>query len=135
MKKTNKITSITGAGTWDSQYGTMYRFEIEMENGDVGQALTKKEDQDTYIIGDTIEYEFTDGKFPKIKRVYEKPNGVPSNDTVQNLIVRQVAFKCSVDLIISKGGDVSNIMDYTDIFTDFILTGKKPELKEQEMSF
>ena len=122
MKKTNKITSITGAGTWDSQYGTMYRFEIEMENGDVGQALTKKEDQDTYIIGDTIEYEFTDGKFPKIKRVYEKPNGVPSNDTVQNLII-------------SKGGDVSNIMDYTDIFTDFILTGKKPELKEQEMSF
>ena len=72
MKK-SKITNVASSGTWDSQYGVMYRFEITMDNGDVGQALTKREQQETYVIGDTIAYEFTDGKFPKIKRVFDNP--------------------------------------------------------------
>ncbi len=135
MKKTSKVANVTGAGTWDSQYGVMYRFEITMENGDVGQALTKKEQQDTYVIGDTIEYEFTDGKFPKIKRVFDKPNSfAPKPNINQDIIVRQVAFKGAVEFICSQGGDINKLMDYTDIFNKFILTGERPEVV-QEMPF
>jgi hypothetical protein len=138
MKKTNKIKKVTGVGTWDGQYGMMYRFEVEMENGDAGQVLTKKEQQETYVTGDTIDYEFTDGKFPKIKRIFENSfnnSSTPkSNNVNQDIIVRQVAFKGAVEFVCSQGGDLNKILDYTDIFNKFILTGEKPTISS-EMPF
>jgi len=138
MKKSSKITNVVGAGTWDGQYGTMYRFEVEMENGDAGQVLTKKEQQETYVIGDTINYEFIDGKFPRIKRLFDNPlNNTPSpkaNNVNQDIIVRQVAFKGAVEFVCSQGGDLNKVLNYTDIFNKFILTGERPE-SVQEMPF
>lgn len=133
-KKSGKINQVTGAGTWDSPYGTMYRYEITMDNGDVGQALTKKEQQETYVIGDTIDYEFTDGKFPKIKRVFEEQQTFQKKSVNQDIIVRQVAFKGAIDLVSNNGGDINKVMDLTDVFNKFILTGERPQVSE-EMPF
>jgi len=132
MLKTSTVTNVSAAGTWDSdQYGTFYKFEIQFENGDLGQALCKIEAQETYIIGDKITYEFTDGKFPKVKRVRENPIQKQPINNNQDIIVRQVAFKGAVEFVCSNGGGLDDILNYTDIFNTFILTGDKPETSDK----
>ena len=39
--KKSIVTRVTGNGTWEGNYGLMYKFEIEMENGDIGENLSK----------------------------------------------------------------------------------------------
>jgi hypothetical protein len=34
MEKTSKVTNVAGIGTWNGQYGVMYKFEVSFENGD-----------------------------------------------------------------------------------------------------
>ena len=36
MKKST-VTRVAGNGTWEGKYGLMYKFEVEMENGDIGE--------------------------------------------------------------------------------------------------
>jgi len=69
MTKNSKVIRVTGNGTWEGQYGLMYKFEIEMENGDIGEYMTKSQAQTKFIEGQQTDYEFTDGQFPKIKPV------------------------------------------------------------------
>ena len=33
MEKKSKVNGVTANGTWDSKYGTMYKFEVSFENG------------------------------------------------------------------------------------------------------
>ena len=68
MKKA-VVKNVQGNGTWEGQYGIMYKFEVEMDNGDIGEYSSKSENQNKFIVGQDTEYEFIDGKFPKIKPV------------------------------------------------------------------
>jgi hypothetical protein len=34
MEKTSKVTNVAGIGTWNGNYGVMYKFEVSFENGD-----------------------------------------------------------------------------------------------------
>ncbi|QDP63645.1 MAG: hypothetical protein Unbinned3987contig1001_21 [Prokaryotic dsDNA virus sp.] len=67
--KKSIVTRVTGNGTWDGNYGLMYKFEIEMENGDIGENLSKSQEC-KFKEGEETEYEFTEknGYF-KIKPV------------------------------------------------------------------
>ena len=70
MIKKSKVTRVTGNGTWEGKYGLMYKFEIEMENGDIGEYSAKMEKQLKFIEGEEVEYEFIGGDWPKIKPVW-----------------------------------------------------------------
>jgi len=102
--KNSKVTNVQPNGTWDGNYGLMYKFEISFENGDVGEYSSKNKLQDKFIVGQQTDYEYTDGKFPKVKPVYIKPdnfNKSSYNSTKQdvdknNSISRAVAFKGSI---------------------------------------
>tara|TARA_R110002020_G_scaffold272706_1_gene487764 strand:- start:425 stop:862 length:438 start_codon:yes stop_codon:yes gene_type:complete len=75
MIKKSKVTNVQGGGTWspkDNPDKIFYGFEVEMENGDIGQYSSIKQDQDKFVVGQEVEYEFTGGKFPKVKPVYQK---------------------------------------------------------------
>jgi len=77
--QTSKITNKQGQGNWPSKYGLMYKWDIEFENGDCGEANTKDEDGKSYIVGETIDYEITDtdhGKRIKKLQVAGSPNSV-----------------------------------------------------------
>ncbi len=106
----SKVMAVTGNGTWEGSYGTMYKFEIVFQDGSVGEYSSKSKDQNKFEVGTETEFEYTSGKFPKVKPVYAQPNtqggfsgGVsPSkafgkSDDVQNKIVRQSMLKASVD--------------------------------------
>ena len=69
MTKKSKVLRVAGNGTWEGKYGLMYKFEVEMENGDIGEYSSKSKDQTKFIEGQETEYEFLDGQFPKIKPV------------------------------------------------------------------
>ena len=100
--KNSKVTSVQSNGTWEGKYGMMYKFEIGFENGDVGEYSSKNKDQDKFNIGSKTDYEYTDGKFPKVKPVYIKPDNFnqsspQKSDDVQKLIVKQSSLKAAVD--------------------------------------
>ena len=100
--KNSIVKSIQPNGTWEGKYGLMYKFEIGFENGDVGEYSSKNKEQDKFNIGSKTDYEYIDGKFPKVKPVYMKPDSFnqssPKQDVnVNNSIARAVAFKGAVE--------------------------------------
>ena len=103
--KNSKVTNVQPNGTWDGNYGLMYKFEISFENGDVGEYSSKNKLQDKFIVGQQTDYEYTDGKFPKVKPVYIKPdnfnkssyNSNKQDVNKNNSIARAVAFKGAID--------------------------------------
>tara|TARA_R110002012_G_C11676454_1_gene613808 strand:- start:9612 stop:10106 length:495 start_codon:yes stop_codon:yes gene_type:complete len=103
--KKSKVVSVQSNGTWEGNFGTMYKFEIVFQNGDVGEYSSKSQDQNKFEIGTETEYEYINGKYPKVKPHYSKPfnasngtsNSFGKSDDVQTKIVRQSMLKASVD--------------------------------------
>ena len=57
--KNSKITALQSNGTWETKRGdTMYSFEIQFEDEQVGQCNAKTAEP-PYAIGDTVFYEVT----------------------------------------------------------------------------
>jgi len=103
--KSSKVVSVQSNGTWEGSYGTMYKFEIVFQNGDVGEYSSKSQDQNKFEVGAEKEYEYTGGKFPKVKPVYQQKSsgfgGAKSfggnDDKRQQMIIAQSSLKASVD--------------------------------------
>jgi len=74
MIKTSKVKSVQANGTWEGKFGLMYKFEVSFENGDTGEYSSKSQDQTKFVEGQEAEYEYTDGKFPKVKPFYAQPS-------------------------------------------------------------
>tara|TARA_R110001599_G_scaffold97678_2_gene251794 strand:+ start:445 stop:978 length:534 start_codon:yes stop_codon:yes gene_type:complete len=51
-----KIKTIQANGTWEGKYGTMYQFEVEMEDSTVGEANAKTPTP-PYSVGSTVWYD------------------------------------------------------------------------------
>jgi len=76
------VVSITPNGTWDSKYGhVMYKFEVKMDNGEVGEYSSSKYTSETdpsfpFKVGVPTPYEYTPHeKFPKIAPVKKEWTG------------------------------------------------------------
>lgn len=55
--KTATIQHATGDGTWESQYGLMYSYELHLSNGETIKVNAKK--PDAFHAGQSINYELT----------------------------------------------------------------------------
>ena len=130
MNKKSKVVSVQANGTWEGKYGVMYKYEVAFENGDAGEYSSKSAEQNKFVEGQETEYEFIDGKFPKVKPVSNFQQGgftaAPKNDKVQEYIVKQSSLKCSVDYVIANGGDEARVIELAEMFTAWVLEGKKP---------
>ena len=137
MTKKSVVTQAQANGTWEGKFGIMYKYEISFENGDSGEYSSKSQDQTKFVVGQDTEYEFIHGKFPKVKPVNTFQQGgftpKPSNDKVQEYIVKQSSLKCATDFVIANGGDQSKVIDIAEIFTNWVMKGEKP--KNNEMPF
>ena len=58
-----KIKNVQGNGNWESKYGLLYSFEIELSDGVIGTANGKTPEY-RFKVGDEVEYEIS-GKSPK----------------------------------------------------------------------
>ena len=126
MVKNSVVKEVQANGTWEGQYGLMYKFEVTFDNGDCGQCLCKT-DSCKFVVGESASYEYTGGKYPKVKYVsdFQKGGNAPKQD-VQEYIIRQSSLKCATDYVIANGGDTNTIINYADIFTQWVLSGKVP---------
>lgn len=129
--KNSIVKSVQPNGTWDGNYGMMYKFEIGFENGDVGEYSSKNKDQDKFNIGQQTDYEYIGGKFPKVKPVYIKPesfnksfnNSVNENPDRQKLIVRQSSLKSAVEYNSNCSAD--EVLDNAQTFYDWVMGANK----------
>ena len=130
MIKKSVVKQAQANGTWEGKYGVMYKHEIAFENGDSGEYSSKDQNQTKFVVGQETEYEYIDGKYPKVKPENNFQQGnfsaAPKSDKVQEYIVKQSSLKCAVDYVIANGGDTKTILDTAEIFTNWVLKGEKP---------
>jgi hypothetical protein len=142
MIKKSVVTYSQSNGTWQGKFGLMYKHEITFDNGDSGEYSSKEQNQTKFVVGQETEYEFTDGKYPKVKPVNNwQPNAQatstpkPTNDKVQEYIIKQSSLKCAVDYVIANGGDERRVIEVAEMFTNWVLKGEKPQEQPQDMPF
>tara|TARA_R110001599_G_scaffold88633_2_gene235444 strand:+ start:168 stop:593 length:426 start_codon:yes stop_codon:yes gene_type:complete len=131
MEKKSKVVSVQSNGTWEGQYGVMYKYEVAFENGDSGEYSSKSAEQNKFVKDQETDYQFIDGKFPKVKPVSNFQQGgnftpAPKSDKVQEYIVKQSSLKASVDFCIANGGDIKTVLDTAEVFSNWVLKNEKP---------
>jgi len=122
-QKKSTVTNVQSNGTWDGQYGLMHKFEVSFENGDVGEYLSKSENQDKFVVGNETEYQFKDGQFPRVKPISNfqpKASYSNNNDDTRNEIRFSVAFKAAVELCAADKIGLEEIMETTIGFNKFL---------------
>ena len=138
MIKKGIVTNVQANGTWEGNYGLMYKYEVSFDNGDSGEYSSKSESQDKFIKGQIAYYEFSGGKYPKVKpqsKDYAESVLIASNGTSSNsngnakdlIIARQSSLKCAVEYHIANGGNIAEILETAEAFTQFAIEGKKIE--------
>jgi hypothetical protein len=109
---TSKAKTVTFNREWKSPQNHMiYYFDIEFEDGTVGQFSTNKKDQNKFLPGVEVEYTVEPkssgkGDWNKIDKVKsdEGAKAVPSkkwsrDPKVRKLIIAQTAVKCAIETL------------------------------------
>ncbi len=117
----SKVKKITGDGSWND----LYKFEIELDNGDIGK-LYKKRDDSGLSIGQEIDYNINEKGSLKIITNYEKSYAKSNNrgSDKEELICRQSSLKCATDFIIANGGDSNDVIKLAEKFVAFVMHDK-----------
>jgi len=102
-----KIAQVTQNGTWESQYGLLYRMEIILEDNRAGEVLAKKPDQ--WKAGDVVE--IVEAKpnamgLTKWKLQRPQPGGVGKPDDVQRRIDASWAIGQAIQLGFAGGESI-----------------------------
>jgi len=70
QNKRSAVTNVTANGSFDGQYGTLYKFEITFANGDSGEYASKSNPQTKFSVGVETDYTITDRTFKD--RIYTR---------------------------------------------------------------
>jgi hypothetical protein len=147
MIKKSKVKNVQANGTWEGKFGLMYKFEVEMENGDIGEYSSKSKDQDKFVEGQEMEYEFVGGQFPKVKPVYNKPDftkgsvsggysgGYKKDHNVQELIVRQSSLKAAVDYCGDNSESPEECIAIADKFVAWVMNENPNKESNNDLPF
>lgn len=146
MEKNDVVKSVQANGTFDFQGKTFYKYEVEMENGDVGEYNSISANQSNFVEGAQVDYIYDTSKpkFPKIKPVYNFKASPSRDGNFQNiqkasqgldrekLIVKQSCLKCAVEYV-GPNSQYANALEVTKIaqlFVDWVMDNKLPEDKK-----
>jgi len=132
MEKKSKVTNVTSNGTWQSQYGTMYKNEIEFANGDIGEYNSKSQTQTNFIVGQETDYDITSREhqgntFYTIKPVKVLTQafggGGKTDPETSKKIARMSVLKCATDLVIANEIRLDEIITWAKTFESYIEDG------------
>ena len=134
MEKTSKVTNVAGIGTWNGQYGVMYKFEVSFENGDSGQYLSKSQEQTKFKVGESATYtiegkEFNGQTFYTVKPVLQQQafqgGGKPyqKDPETEKRITRMSVLKVAGDLVINGQVKLHDLTKVAQIFERYVMTG------------
>ena len=152
--KKSTVKQVQSNGTWENKFGVMYKYEVEMTNGDAGQYLSKSDSQDKFKQGMVVDYEFTAGDFPKIKphfaQSYDKKFGdggtsynpqtgttsktrtgeVIGTDT-QRQIIRQSSIRTAAEHC--RGNcSIEVLIDNAEMIYNWCVDGSKPTISNEK---
>ena len=130
--KTSRIKSIQNNGTWKD----LFKFEVEMENGDVGGCFAASQEP-PFKVGDEKQYDYTqNGRYWNIKFAKDqKPawNGGGKSFVKEDKsadIARAVALKAAVDLHKGEGEPINQqigmICATAQAFEIYLTSGENP---------
>ncbi len=105
----SKIKSIKPMGTYESQNGLMYKFDIELENGESGEVSAKTEDR--WSIGDEVEYETTQTKWGvrmKLSKAGYNRSGGYKEDPEKT---KRITASWAIGLAIQEENDPEKILE------------------------
>lgn len=135
--KRSAVTNVTANGSFDGQYGTLYKFEITFANGDSGEYASKSKDQNKFQVGVETDYTITDRTFKdriyyKIAPVMAQPgqtqNSVaqkaPKDPETDKRITRMSVLKVAGDLAINGDIKLQEILAYAQIFENYVINGQ-----------
>ena len=147
MEKNDVVKSVQANGTFDFNGKTFYKYEVEMENGDVGEYNSISATQSNFTEGAQVDYIYDTSKpkFPKIKPVYNfkaspSRDGNFNNvqkaqrgDDVQKMIVKQSCLKAAVEAL-NKNAKTTDILETANVFVDWVMNDTMPETKTKKKS-
>ena len=134
--KKSMVKNVQSNGTWKNKEGKVfYKYEIEMENGDIGEYSSISDSQEKFIKGKEVEYNYLGGDYPKIKPYYSNPTGANYSYTPKSnsdeQIARSVALKAATELGVAQGLELVDILETAKIMSDFILNDKKVVVEKE----
>jgi hypothetical protein len=136
QQKRSAVTNVTANGTYNGQYGTLYKFEITFANGDSGEYASKSADQTKFKVGVETDYtitskEFKDRIYYKIAPVMAQPGATqqggftpkPKDPETDKRITRMSVLKVAGDLVINGDIKLHEVLSYAQIFEQYVITG------------
>ena len=137
QQKRSAVTNVTANGTYNGQYGTLYKFEITFANGDSGEYASKSADQAKFKVGVETDYtitskEFKDRIYYKIAPVMAQPmpqgnsfqQKAPKDPETDKRITRMSVLKVAGDLVINGDIKLHEILAYAQVFEKFVVDGQ-----------
>ena len=151
--KKSTVKNVQSSGTWEGKFGMMYKYEIEMTNGDTGQYMSKSQNQDKFLKGNVVDYQFTSGDYPKIKphfdqnynqkfgdggtsynpqtgNITKSKTGVVIATDTQRQIIRQSSVRTAAEHC--KGNcSIEDLIDNAEMIYNWCVDGSKPVANNQ----
>jgi len=129
-RKKDTVIRRTANGTFDSNYGTMYKFEIEMQNGDTGEYASKDPNPKYFTEGQEQSYEvipreYNGNTYYKMKPVMAKPmgGGYSKDPDTDKRITRMSVLKVAGDLAIAGKIQLHETTSIAQLLEQFVITG------------
>lgn len=130
MEKVAKVVSRVFKNEKVSQYGTMYNFEVKMDNGDTGFYSSNKREPSSFAEGQEQKYTLEvksgnsngkDWSFNKLTPVKENKFGfgggkAKANPFTQSLILAQSSFTKAIDLAVAGKIELSQVQQAAEKF-------------------
>jgi len=118
--KTSTIKQVTPNGTFDSNYGTMFKFEYLMEDGSIVNA-NHKTAEGFLPVGTLVEYEITNAQYNNGKVARPQPQQTPSQsqgthvtnaNNTSDAILYQVVLKGVMDYYtqLANGSELDQLL-------------------------
>ncbi len=134
-KGVSKVKSVQGCGTYDSQYGVLYKYDYELEDGTSLVANHKK--AIALAVGTDVEYEIkgsndsgswgTVQKWTPESHQYASKfsNNSTKKENVQELIVRQSCLKVSLEHLTATKSEFNkeNVTALAEYFKEYVYNG------------
>lgn len=122
MEITSKVTQVVGNGTWTNQKDqkTYFKWEVHMENGDVGGAMTAAQNQDKWVVGKEVTYtKIVNGQYTNFKLVEKKPEFKGKFEPKDQGVITMlscISSACNAVAQSSKASDTTYILQMADSF-------------------
>ena len=129
------VTSVAANGTWESNYGTMYKFEIAFDNNDAGEYSSKSNAQDKFVQGQEAEYtitsrEYNGNTYYTIKPVtnFQGGNGYKAkvDPEKDKRIAKLAVLKSATELVCHDKALASDLLAVADKMLAWVYSDSKP---------